>query len=247
MGIATALAFLLAGDSLYGESPSTTRQLVLFVWICSLGDPERRFVRRPPRRTLGRTPRRAAGDPHPHAGGDRDRSGQHLPAVMIHAKDSFTVVRDTLFAVIMIIIEHGMVGASLPARRLAASRAVLQLAGRQYLLERDHSARGAQPDHAELHANHARADAVASRSRCSSHCCASVCILSSWRCRRGGIAATFMLDGEGDERRPRCPVRLERSRHAADRVHGAGRLSRRAIRPADRRRDRNIPRAGRAR
>ena len=27
VGIATALAFLLAGDSLYGESPSTLRQL----------------------------------------------------------------------------------------------------------------------------------------------------------------------------------------------------------------------------
>ena len=35
-----------------------------------------------------------------------------ISAVMIHAKDSFTVVRDTLFAVIMIIL-NGMVGSAL--------------------------------------------------------------------------------------------------------------------------------------
>ena len=110
VGIATALAFLLAGDSLYGESPSTTRQLVLFVWLFAvilsaalsvvrhaehlaahLGEPLGTLIL-----TLAVTAIEAAS----------------ISAVMIHAKDSFTVVRDTLFAVIMIIM-NGMVGTSL--------------------------------------------------------------------------------------------------------------------------------------
>jgi Ca2+:H+ antiporter len=110
VGIATALAFLLAGDSLYGESPSTARQLVLFVWLFTV--------------ILG-----AASSVVRHAEHLAARLGEPLgtliltlavtaieaasiSAVMIHAKDSFTVVRDTLFAVIMIIM-NGMVGASL--------------------------------------------------------------------------------------------------------------------------------------
>ncbi len=110
VGIATALAFLLAGDSLYGESSSTLRQMVVFVWLFAailgaalsvvrhaehlavrLGEPLGTLIL-----TLAVTAIEAAS----------------ISAVMIHAKDSLTVVRDTVFAVIMIIM-NGMVGASL--------------------------------------------------------------------------------------------------------------------------------------
>jgi Ca2+:H+ antiporter len=110
VGIATALAFLLAGDSLYADSSSTLRQLVVFVWLFAailgaalsvvrhaehlavrLGEPLGTLIL-----TLAVTAIEAAS----------------ISAVMIHAKDSVAVVRDTLFAVIMIIM-NGMVGASL--------------------------------------------------------------------------------------------------------------------------------------
>jgi Ca2+:H+ antiporter len=110
VAIATALAFLLAGDSLYGDWSSTLRQLVVFVWLfaailCAalsvvrhaehlavrLGEPLGTLIL-----TLAVTAIEAAS----------------ISAVMIHAKDSLTVVRDTVFAVIMIIM-NGMVGASL--------------------------------------------------------------------------------------------------------------------------------------
>jgi Ca2+:H+ antiporter len=110
VAIATALTFLLAGDSLYGEWSSTLRQLVVFVWLfatilCAalsvvrhaehlavrLGEPLGTLIL-----TLAVTAIEAAS----------------ISAVMIHAKDSLTVVRDTVFAVIMIIM-NGMVGASL--------------------------------------------------------------------------------------------------------------------------------------
>ena len=110
VGIATALAFLLAGDSIYGASSSTLRQLVVFAWLFAailgaalsvvrhaehlavrLGEPLGTLIL-----TLAVTAIEAAS----------------ISAVMIHAKDSVTVVRDTVFAVIMIIM-NGMVGASL--------------------------------------------------------------------------------------------------------------------------------------
>jgi len=110
VGIATALAFLLDGDALYSDSSSTLRQMVVFVWLFAtilaaalsvvrhaehlavrLGEPVGTLIL-----TLAVTAIEAAA----------------ISAVMIHAKDSVTVVRDTVFAVIMIIM-NGMVGASL--------------------------------------------------------------------------------------------------------------------------------------
>jgi Ca2+:H+ antiporter len=110
VGIASALAFLLAGDSLYGSASSTLRQVVIFVWLfvvilgaalsvvrhaehlaVRLGEPLGTLIL-----TLAVTAIEAAS----------------ISAVMLHAKHNVTVVRDTLFAVIMIIL-NGMVGASL--------------------------------------------------------------------------------------------------------------------------------------
>ena len=64
-----------------------------------------------------------------------------ISAVMLHGANNPTLVRDTLFAVVMIIL-NGMVGLSLLARRTAASRANLQPAGCQCLSQCDHSAFG---------------------------------------------------------------------------------------------------------
>jgi len=109
VSIATALAFL-AGDSLHGTSSGLARQIILFVWLFAvilgaalsvvrhaehlavrLGEPLGTLIL-----TLAVTAIEAAS----------------ISAVMLHAKNSVSVVRDTVFAVIMIIL-NGMVGASL--------------------------------------------------------------------------------------------------------------------------------------
>jgi Ca2+:H+ antiporter len=106
----TALLFLFAGDRLYTEPASLARQAVIFVWLFAaimgaalcvvrhaedlavhLGEPLGTLLL-----TLAVTAIEAAS----------------ISAVMIHSKNSASVVRDTLFAVIMIIL-NGMVGASL--------------------------------------------------------------------------------------------------------------------------------------
>ena len=106
----TALLFLVAGHRLYAEPASLSRQIVIFIWLFAvimgaalcvvrhaealavhLGEPLGTLLL-----TLAVTAIEAAS----------------ISAVMIHAKDSAFVVRDTLFAVIMIIL-NGMVGASL--------------------------------------------------------------------------------------------------------------------------------------
>ncbi|HEX4153746.1 MAG TPA: hypothetical protein VHY75_16185 [Steroidobacteraceae bacterium] len=110
MSVITALLFLFGGHSLYSEPATLARQAVIFVWLFAvimgaalcvvrhaedlavhLGEPLGTLVL-----TLAVTAIEAAS----------------ISAVMIHAKDSAGVVRDTLFAVIMIIL-NGMVGASL--------------------------------------------------------------------------------------------------------------------------------------
>lgn len=110
LGLLTALMFLSAGHGLYPEAAGLVRQLLIFGWLFAvimtaalcvvrhaealavhLGEPLGTLVL-----TLAVTAIEAAS----------------ISAVMLHAKDSATVVRDTLFAVIMIIL-NGMVGASL--------------------------------------------------------------------------------------------------------------------------------------
>jgi Ca2+:H+ antiporter len=106
----TALLFVFAGDAIYPEGAGLSRQVVIFLGLFAvimgaalcvvrhaeelaghLGEPYGTLIL-----TLAVTVIEAAS----------------ISAVMIHSKSSASVVRDTLFAVIMIIL-NGMVGASL--------------------------------------------------------------------------------------------------------------------------------------
>jgi Ca2+:H+ antiporter len=110
VSIATSLAFLLFGDALKADSADSTVQAVVFIWLflailCSamcvvrhaehlaerLGEPLGTLIL-----TLAVTAIEAAS----------------ISAVMVHSRDQPTVMRDTVFAVIMIIL-NGMVGTSL--------------------------------------------------------------------------------------------------------------------------------------
>jgi Ca2+:H+ antiporter len=110
VSIVTAVCFLVAGGSLYPQNAGLIRQVVISVWLFAvimgaalsvvrhaedlavhLGEPLGTLIL-----TLAVTAIEAAA----------------ISAVMIHSKNSASVVRDTLFAVIMIIL-NGMVGASL--------------------------------------------------------------------------------------------------------------------------------------
>ena len=110
VSIATGLAFLICGQSLSGAGAGAFQRLVIFVWLFSvilgaamcvvrhaehlavrLGEPLGTLIL-----TLAVTAIEAAS----------------ISAVMIHSKNNLSVVRDTVFAVIMIIM-NGMVGASL--------------------------------------------------------------------------------------------------------------------------------------
>jgi Ca2+:H+ antiporter len=110
VSVITALLYLVAGDSLYPESATLARQLVISLWLFGvilgaalcvvrhaeaiaehLGEPFGTLIL-----TLAVTAIEAAA----------------ISAVMAHSKNGASVVRDTIFAVIMIIL-NGMVGASL--------------------------------------------------------------------------------------------------------------------------------------
>ncbi len=110
VSVLSALLYLLAGATLYPESSGSIRQAVISLWLFAvilgaalsvvrhaedlavhLGEPLGTLIL-----TLAVTGIEAAA----------------ISAVMIHSKNSASVVRDTLFAVIMIIL-NGMVGASL--------------------------------------------------------------------------------------------------------------------------------------
>jgi Ca2+:H+ antiporter len=110
VSIATSLAFLLLGDTLKADSADGTVQAVVFIWLflailwsamCvvrhaehlaeRLGEPLGTLIL-----TLAVTAIEAAS----------------ISAVMVHSRDQPTVMRDTIFAVIMIIL-NGMVGTSL--------------------------------------------------------------------------------------------------------------------------------------
>ena len=75
-----------------------------------------------------------------------------ISAVVRHGGPNPTLMRDTLLAVIMIIM-NGMVGVTLLDRRRQASRADVQSAGRQRLSQRPPAARDLRPHHAGLHAD----------------------------------------------------------------------------------------------
>jgi Ca2+:H+ antiporter len=110
LSLATALAFLLFGHSIYGDSTGTTGRAVVFCWLFAVilgaamcvvrhaealaarvGEPLGTLIL-----TLAVTAIEAAS----------------ISAVMIHSANKLTVMRDTLFAVIMIIL-NGMVGMAL--------------------------------------------------------------------------------------------------------------------------------------
>jgi Ca2+:H+ antiporter len=110
VSIATSLAFLLFGDTLKADSADATVQAVVFIWLflailwsamCvvrhaehlaeRLGEPLGTLIL-----TLAVTAIEAAS----------------ISALMLHSRDQPTVMRDTVFAVIMIIL-NGMVGTSL--------------------------------------------------------------------------------------------------------------------------------------
>jgi Ca2+:H+ antiporter len=110
VSVVTALLFLFAGGNLYPQGSGLIRQVVICAWLFAvilgaalsvvrhaedlavhLGEPLGTLIL-----TLAVTAIEAAA----------------ISAVMIHSKNSASVVRDTLFAVIMIIL-NGMVGASL--------------------------------------------------------------------------------------------------------------------------------------
>lgn len=110
VSVLTALLFMFAGDVLYTVPAGLVRQAVISIWLFAvilgaalcvvrhaedlavyLGEPLGTLIL-----TLAVTAIEAAA----------------ISAVMIHSKNSASVVRDTLFAVIMIIL-NGMVGASL--------------------------------------------------------------------------------------------------------------------------------------
>jgi Ca2+:H+ antiporter len=110
VSVVTSLAFLLYGESLTGEATGPVLEAVVFIWLFAvillsamsvvrhaehladrLGEPLGTLIL-----TLAVTAIEAAS----------------ISAVMIHSRDQPTVMRDTVFAVIMIIL-NGMVGASL--------------------------------------------------------------------------------------------------------------------------------------
>jgi Ca2+:H+ antiporter len=110
VSIATSLGFLLFGDTLKADSADATVQAVVFIWLFlailwsamsvvrhaehlaeRLGEPLGTLIL-----TLAVTAIEAAS----------------ISAVMVHSRDQPTVMRDTVFAVIMIIL-NGMVGTSL--------------------------------------------------------------------------------------------------------------------------------------
>ena len=169
-----------------------------------------------------------------------------ISAVMIHSKNS--AHRGPRYAIRGHHDHHERHGRRIaPARRLAASGAVLQSAGRQYLLERHHPARGAEPHHAELHADHARPTLSLGTEVFLGLMCVGLYSPSS-RYRPDGIAAISCSAGRRSRTAARqAPAsRLGVFMPSADRLHGAARVSRRAVRPSDRRCDRNSSCAGRA-
>jgi Ca2+:H+ antiporter len=110
VSIATSLVFLLSGDALTGDATGPVVQAVVFIWLFvvilwaamsvvrhaehlaeRLGEPLGTLIL-----TLAVTAIEAAS----------------ISAVMVHSLDQPTVMRDTVFAVIMIIL-NGMVGVSL--------------------------------------------------------------------------------------------------------------------------------------
>jgi Ca2+:H+ antiporter len=110
VSLATALVFLVFGDRLYQALSAPAGQFVVFIWLFAvilgaamcvvrhaehlavrLGEPFGTLIL-----TLAVTAIEAAS----------------ISAVMVHSPSNLSVVRDTLFAVIMIIL-NGMVGASL--------------------------------------------------------------------------------------------------------------------------------------
>jgi Ca2+:H+ antiporter len=110
VSLASALAFLGFGHSIYGDSTGTAGRIVVFCWLFAvilgaamcvvrhaealagrLGEPLGTLIL-----TLAVTAIEAAS----------------ISAVMIHSTNRLTVMRDTLFAVIMIIL-NGMVGTAL--------------------------------------------------------------------------------------------------------------------------------------
>jgi Ca2+:H+ antiporter len=110
VSVATSLAFLLFGDQLKAESADAAVQAAVFIWLFvtilwaamsvvrhaehlaeRLGEPLGTLIL-----TLAVTAIEAAS----------------ISAVMLHSRDQPTVMRDTIFAVIMIIL-NGMVGTSL--------------------------------------------------------------------------------------------------------------------------------------
>jgi Ca2+:H+ antiporter len=110
VSLATGVAFLCVGDKLYNTSTPPAGQALIFLWLFAV--------------ILG-----AAMCVVRHAEHLAERVGEPLgtliltlsvtaieaaaiTAVMMHAANTLTVVRDTLFAVLMIIL-NGMVGASL--------------------------------------------------------------------------------------------------------------------------------------
>jgi Ca2+:H+ antiporter len=110
VSLTTALAFLVFGHSIYGDSTGTAGRALVFCWLFAvilgaamcvvrhaealatrLGEPLGTLIL-----TLAVTAIEAAS----------------ISAVMIHSANKLTVMRDTLFAVIMIIL-NGMVGMAL--------------------------------------------------------------------------------------------------------------------------------------
>ena len=110
VSIATGIAFLIYGGSLSGGSAGALQRLVVFFWLfcvilgaamCVVRHAEHLAVRLgEPLGTLILTLAVTAIE------------AASISAVMIHSKNNLSVVRDTVFAVIMIIM-NGMVGASL--------------------------------------------------------------------------------------------------------------------------------------
>jgi Ca2+:H+ antiporter len=110
VSIATSLAFLLFGDTLKTDSADATVQAVVFIWLflsilwsamCVVRHAEHLAVRLgEPLGTLILTLAVTAIE------------AASISAVMVHSRDQPTVMRDTIFAVIMIIL-NGMVGTSL--------------------------------------------------------------------------------------------------------------------------------------
>ncbi len=110
VSIATSLAFLFLGDNLHGESLGPVARSIVFLWLfASILGSAMAVVRHAehlavrlgePLGTLILTLAVTAIE------------GASILAVMLHSRDEPTVMRDTVFAVIMIIL-NGMVGTSL--------------------------------------------------------------------------------------------------------------------------------------